>query len=638
LSRRKIVVDHVKTRGYQDFLAFFCLFVKSALASLLPMRMITHMNIPSDKTLLSRQELLDYLRSAEAEMESQRAQLRDLDVTLQERDQRITELQQQSDEWKLAYNKLLQRTFGRRSERYIENPDQLRLDFGNTPEAADAASGLADAVEEATQEIGAHTRKKRQKNKRDEGLPAHLPRYEVIAEVPEDRKACPTHGERTMLPQSMWDKTETLEFERPKLRVRVTLYPKLACTEDPQCGIASPERPQGIVEGDKYDPSVAAEIITNKYSYHLPLYRQQDYFASSGWVPSRGTQCNILMNCYFVIMPLLEYFKEQVQQDPVVGCDDTSVTLIVPQSLPEMDQNHPKKARIYEVLGAAINAKEPSITAKMWAYRGQTVKLNVFDFTVSRHRDGPELFFADYRGTMMGDCWHGFEAIVVASNGMMQRGACNYHARRKIVESTAYPDDAKRWIAWYRKLSDIEDQGKSLSAVDRLTLRQAEAVPIWDLMEQDLMEMSLRTRNVIVPKSDFAKALQYLRNHLTELKLYLSDPNLPFSNNDTEQLMRQVAVGRKNWLFAGSVAGGERAAGFFTLTSSAIRNDLDVWQYVRDVLTQLLRGSTDYAALLPWNWREAHPDAVRQYRVDERKQRLERQGERREARRLPAQS
>jgi transposase len=596
--------------------------------------MITHMSTPIDKTVLSREELLDQLRLAEAELESQRSQLRDLDLTVQERDQRICELQQQSDEWKLAYNALLQRTFGRRSERYIDNPDQLRLDFGNTPEAADAADGLADAVEEVTQEIAAHTRQKRKRKKRDEGLPAHYPRYEVIAEVSDTLKTCLTHGERTLLPRSVWDKTETLELERPKLRVRVTLYPKFACAQDSRCGIVSPERPTGIVEGDKYSPSVAAEIITNKFSYHLPLYRQQDYFASSGWVPSRGTQCNILMNCYFIVAPLLDYFAKQVRQDSVIGCDDTSVTLIVPKALPDLDENHPKTARIMEMLGTAINTKQPSIRAKMWAYRGQTVKLNVFDFTVSRHRDGPELFFTDYRGTVMGDCWNGFESIVVASNGLIERGACNYHARRKFNASTAYPDDAKRWIAWYRQLSDIEDRAKRMSPEERLILRQAEASPIWCEMERDLHELAVRTRHVIAPKSDFAKALQYVRNHLTELKLYLSHADVPFSNNDTEQLMRQVAVGRKNWLFAGSIAGGDRTAGFFTLTSSAIRNDLDVWLYVKDVLTQLLRGCTDYATLLPWNWREAHPEAVRQYRIDERQQRLERQVERRESRRL----
>ena len=96
----------------------------------------------------------------------------------------------------------------------------------------------------------------------------------------------------------MWDTTETLEFERPKLRVRVTKYPKYACQSQPQCGIASPERPTALVEGNKYDTSIAAEIITGKYGYHLPLYRQQDYFAGSGWTPSRSTLCNILSQSY----------------------------------------------------------------------------------------------------------------------------------------------------------------------------------------------------------------------------------------------------------------------------------------------------------------------------------------------------
>ena len=262
------MIASAKHEATRTFGAFSPLFLENALASLSPVRMIMHMNTPSDKTLLSREELLDQLRSAEAKLESQQAQLRDLDLTLQTRDQRIIELQQQSDEWKLAYNALLQRTFGRRSERYIANPDQLRLDFGNTPEAADASEGLADAVDEATQEIAAHTRTKRKGKKRNEGLPAHLPRYEVTAEVPADLKTCLEHGERTLLPPEMWDTIETLEAGRPSLRVRVTHFPKLVCPGCSSCGVASPERPAGIVEGNKYAPSVAAEIITNKYSYH----------------------------------------------------------------------------------------------------------------------------------------------------------------------------------------------------------------------------------------------------------------------------------------------------------------------------------------------------------------------------------
>jgi len=101
--------------------------------------------------------------------------------------------------------------------------------------------------------------------------------------------------------------------------------------------------------------------------------------------------------------------------------------------------------------------------------------------------------------------------------------------------------------------------------------------------------------------------------------------------------MKQVAIGRKNWLFAGSIAGGERAAGMLTLTSSALRNDLDVWLYVKDVLDQLLAGVTDYQPLLPWNWAADHPEAIRQYRVAERRTRTEQTRRRRAARRrLPA--
>jgi len=578
------------------------------------------------------QNLVESHAAKDQQLRDQNQQLRDHDINRQQQEQRLDTLSKEYEELQLAYNKLLQQRFGNRSERYIEAPDQLRLDFGDTDEAADAANGLADAVEELEQTIPEHKRRKPRK-KRDEKLPDHLPRYEVTAEVSDEMKACPTHGERTLLPESMWDQTETLEFERPKLNVRVTKYPKYACSGEPQCGIDSPERPTGIVEGNKYDTSIAAEIITAKFSYHMPIYRQQDYFAGSGWTPGRSTLLNILTGCFFVIDPLLAYFKRTVQNDSVIGCDDTGVTLLYPKTIPTFDLNDPKQRRIHEVFIRAREEDKSSINAKMWAYRGASVKLNVFDFTVSRHRDGPEIFFADYSGTLLGDCWHGFEAIALASGGQIVRAGCNSHARRKIRESTAYPDDRKHWLRWFKELYDIEDRGKVMSPEQRYQLRQSEAKPMWDAMEQWLEEVKFRTFNVILPKSDFGKALQYIRNHFIELKRYLDDASIPIDNNETEQLMKQVAIGRKNWLFAGSVAGGERTAGFLTLVSSALRNDLDVWLYVKDVLDQLLAGVTEYEPLLPWNWSADHPEAIRQYRVDERKERTDRKRFKRENRR-----
>lgn len=602
-------------------------FSKEALIDLLHEQSVTL--VAKDAELQSNYVVL---QTKNAELQTHRQQLREQDLALQTNDQTIEQLTQERDEYKLAWNRLLQQRFGNRSERYIANPDQLRIDFGDTDQAADAALGLADAVEELEQAIPAHKRRKPGK-KRDESLPAHLPRYEVIADIAAETKTCPTHGQRTLLPESMWDTTETLEFERPKLNVRVTKYPKYACPNQPQCGIASPERPTALVEGNKYDSSIAAEIISGKYSYHLPLYRLQDYFAGSGWVPSRSTQCNILMSVCFVIAPLLEYFKRILQTDPVVGTDETRVTLLYPKTIPQFDLNDPKQRRMQEVFSKALEKKAASINARMWAYRGATIKLNVFDFTVSRHRDGPELFFAKYAGTLLGDCWHGFESIAVGSAGAIVRAACNAHARRKFVESQAYPQERALWLAWYRTLYEIEGRGAVMSLDERLSLRQTEAVPVWHEIESWLAGIDHRTTNVILPKSDLASGLQYVRNHLPELKRYLDDARIPIDNNETEQLMKQVAIGRKNWLFAGSVAGGERSAGLMTLASSALRNDLDVWQYVKDVLDQLLSGSTDYEPLLPWNWAATHPAAIRQYRVQERRDRTDRQSFTRAARR-----
>ena len=242
-------------------------------------------------------------------------------------------------------------------------------------------------------------------------------------------------------------------------------------------------------------------------------------------------------------------------------------------------------------------------------------------------------FFVGYEGTLLGDCWHGFEAIAVASEGRIVRAACNTHARRKFEDSSAYPDDRKHWLRWYQQLYDIDDRGKPMSPDERLALRNQEAKPIWDAMEVWLETVEHRTTNVILPKSDFAKALQYVRNHFAELTRYLDDGRLPIDNNETEQLMKQVALGRKNWLFVGSVLGGERSAGFLTLVSSALRNDLDVWVYVKDVLDQLLAGSTEYEPLLPWNWAASHPEAIRKYRVQERRKRDLRKKFKRERRR-----
>jgi transposase len=378
---------------------------------------------------------------------------------------------------------------------------------------------------------------------RQEKFPEHLPRIEEIIEPSAEERTCPEHGSKQLIG---YDTTETLEFERPKLRVRVRKYAKYVCPSQPDCGVLQAERPTGLVEGNRYDTSVAAEVITNKYAYHLPLYREQDLFAGSGWTPSRSTLMNLLGASAFVFQPLSEYLRRRLLASGGLGCDDTYLTLIVPPVAPPVDPANPRSQRIHEVLAEAIAKGQPSVKARMWAYRGFDLPINVFDFTVSRHRDGPGEILRDYAGLLMADCYSGLDGIVLRSDARIVRGACWAHGRRKVFElQTNHPQPASVLLARIRELYDIEDRAKGMTAGERLTLRTREARPILTRIREYLDTPSIRAA---LPKSDLAKATGYLRNHWELLERYTTDGRFPIDNNETEQLMKQIALGRKNAL------------------------------------------------------------------------------------------
>ena len=558
-----------------------------------------------------------------------------LGATVEDLKAKVDKLEQEKEAQKLEIDYLLKLAFQKRSERYIEDPDQLKLDLGDGDEVHDAAEGLHDAksdLAEADEEIvqAYHRKKQQSKKPRNEKFPEHLPRYEVTVEASDEITHCAEHGERKLID---YDSVEKLEFIRPRLKVRVTRYPKYVCEGASECGVGSPPRADGLVEGDRYDTSVAAEIIVGKQGYHLPIYRQQDWFAGSGWTPSRSTLLNIQASAALLIAPLITYFRECLMSDPVIGTDDTRTTLLLPRDIPPIDKNNPRSQRIHDVFSAAREAGKPSVSANMWVYRGSTVPLNLFDFTVSRHRDGPDEFLVEsgYRGTMLGDCYSGYEGIPLRSDGLVRRAACNAHARRKILEAHSnHPLVASVLLGMYQELYDIEDRAKTLDGEARQELRESEAAAVWARM-REYLDSSAVSR--VLPKEKMGGAVSYLNNHWQELQVYLDDPHVPIDNNDAEQLMKQVALGRKNWMFVGSVAAGDRAAELMTLVSSALRSDLDVWAYVKDVLDELLAGSTNYESLRPDVWAKSHPEHIRQYRQEERRDRAERKQFRRAKRR-----
>ena len=429
-----------------------------------------------------------------------------------------------------------------------------------------------------------------------------------------------------------YDEVETLEWIRPELRVRVKKYAKYAHPVEKARGVTSPERPTGLSLGDRFDASIGVEVVAWKYFYHLPFYRQQDLFGGSGWTPNRSTLANIEAAVEFSLRPLAEHLWSYLKTDTCVGCDDTGVVLITPQIMPDLS-GHPRSERISEVFEKAIRTGKPSIKANFWGYYASRLPVVAFDFTVSRHRDGPDDMLGDYKGTVIGDCWSGFQKIDVRSESRIEFAACWAHARRKIDECRrTFPIQVAKLESLIRMLYDLENQIKELDDAERLARRQSLSRHVLGLIDDYLSGESMSSPKVL-PRSNLGQAAAYVRRHWNSLNRFTEDASIPIDNNDCEQLMKRVATGRKNWMFKGSLSAGERAANLMTIIGSAIRNDLDVHAYLDDVLRRSLAGETDWAMLTPHVWRESHPDSIRAYRQDERRQAADRKRIRRARRR-----
>jgi hypothetical protein len=370
-----------------------------------------------------------------------------------------------------------------------------------------------------------------------------------------------------------------------------------------------------LVEGNKYDTSVAAAIVVHKYDSHLPLYRQTDIFAASGWTPSRSTLLNILRQVDFVVAMFVAYMTSKVQADSAVGLDESSCRMLMPTERPEVKPGDFKAQRLAEKFDEAKAEGKDSILGKMWAYRGlDQAPYNIFDFRVSRHRDGPDEFFRNSSCVVQGDCFSGNTSVVINSNERLQFAACWAHARRHVYDVNKENKHRNMLLDMIQLLYDANAREQGMDAAARTAHRQANSLPVLAAIRKYIDSL---TDQVVLPKSDLADALRYLRNHWDALTLYATDGRIPIDNNRVEQLMREVALGRKNWLFVGNVEAGERSARLMSIVSSAKRHQLDVGLYIKDILDRLLAGETDYSKLVPDAWKREHPEAVRAYREEE---------------------
>jgi len=489
----------------------------------------------------------------------------------------------------------------KKSEKHLSPGGSPWLPFESQEEFQQAK---LEAEAEAQKIVDEHETKPpiKPRKPRNESLPNHLPEVKKLCDVPESDRLCPEHGPMSVIG---FDSTETLVHEPAKLYRVVTEYPKYGCSCCKVHGIVTAERPTSLVEGNKYDTSVAAAIVVHKYDSHLPLYRQTDIFAASGWTPSRSTLLNILRQVDFVVSMFVSYMTSKVQADFAVGLDER----------PEVRPGDLKTQRLAEKFDEAKAEGKDSILGKMWAYRGlDQAPYNIFDFRVSRHRDGPDEFFRNSSCVVQGDCFSGNTSVVIQSNDRLQFAACWAHARRHVYDVNKENKHRNMLLDMIQLLYDANAREQVMDAAARTAHRQENSLPVLAAIKKYIDSL---TDQVVLPKSDLADALRYLRNHWDALTLYATDGRIPIDNNRVEQLMREVALGRKNWLFVGNVEAGERSARLMSIVSSAKRHQLDVGLYIKDILDRLLAGETDYSKLLPDSWKREHPEAVRVYREEE---------------------
>jgi transposase len=508
-------------------------------------------------------------------------QLQDLERQLEETCSTTEELQRSYACLKEEYLALKRLFYGPRRERLTEDPGQQHLFDSDSP-----PSQPTELTDPETEDEDQSSRRKRKKGHGRRPIPDHLPRKEVLHDVPEEERRCSCGREKTRIGE---DTTEQLEYEPGKLFVNRHVYPKYAC---PCCkdGVTSAPTVCGPIEGGLAGPGLLAFVGVNKFSDHLPLYRQQDVLARHGIHLSRSTLCGWLAQCAQLFRPLVGLIRQRIVQSPVINADETPV--------PVLDRT-----------------LDSTRTGYFWTYispgdHGYTA----YDYQDSRCRDGPAEFLKNFQGYLQTDAYAAYESVILDSNGRIIPVGCWSHARREFYDARqSQPREAHRVLALIGQMYDIEDEIKGQSPEQRLAARQARTVPILDRLEAYLREQQVSA----LPKSQYGKAIAYALNHWTELRRFTENGLLEIDNNVSERTLRICAIGRNNWMFLGSDLGGETAAIYYTILANAKRYQIEPFAYVRALLIELTSDNVDLEKLLPDVWIKEHPEHVLTYRRDE---------------------
>ena len=471
----------------------------------------------------------------------------------------------QIDHLKLLVEKLRRTIFGRKSEKIVVQLEQLELTLEDLETEQAAAETKADAI---APEIAPKTRPRRK------ALPAHLPRQAVTHTPAHD--CCPDCG--GALQQFGEDVSEQLEYVPESFKVIRHVRPKFACHKCERVVEApAPSRP---IERGLAGPALLAHVLVSKFADHLPLYRQSEIYARQGVEIERSTLAGWVGASSQLLAPLVEALRTHVLAGRKIHADDTPMPVLAPGT------GKTKTGRLWTYVRDDRAAGEKTAPAVWFAY------------SEDRKGEHPRRHLKNFQGALQADADAGFHHLY--EKGDIYEVACMAHTRRKFYEIHAVHPGPTTAEALDRigALYGIEEEIRGKSVDVRREVRLSRAGPLLEDF-RSWLEKSLRQ---LAPKSETAGAIRYALSRWSALTRYVDDGLLEIDNNNAERALRCVALGRKNYLFAGADSGGQRAAAIYSLIGSAKLNGIDPELYLRTVLDQIADHPVNRIEdLLPWN-------------------------------------
>jgi transposase len=526
--------------------------------------------------LTDREPLPCDLVTAHAMILAERAARLEAEARARDAEAEVSGVRLEIERLRLLLARMRRERYGQSSERGARLVEQLELQL------AELEEGVAE--EAAAAEIAAPTPERTERSSRTRKparrpLPENLPRERIVYPAP---CACPKCGGPVR--KLGEDVTESLECEPRRWKVVEHVREKVSCRS---CeAVSQPPAPSHPIARGRAGPNLLALVLAAKYGQHLPLTRQSAIYAREGVEIDVSTMADWVGAAAASLMPMVLEVRTHVFAAERLHGDDTTVPVL---------------------------AKDRTRIGRLWVYvrddrpfAGHAPPAAAFFYSPDREGIHPERHLAGFAGILQADAYGGFNRLYEPGRkpGPILEAACWAHARRKLYELAALGKApiATEAVRRIDRLFAVERDIAGLSTEARLLARRERSAPILADLEPWLRQQQERLSR----KSEVGKAIAYTTRRWEALTRFMTDGRICMSNNAAERALRGVAVGRRNWTFAGSDRGGERAAAIYTLIETAKLNGVDPQAWLADVLARLPdHPAKQVAALLPWNWRTA---------------------------------